>query len=324
MTIENLINIIDAKLINSPQVKKIESATMFPSKVEMGDLFFATDLDSVDRAIENGAYAIVFEGDIEIKDSEIAYLKVDSIKEASSRLLRYVLTKKEAKIYHFKRVELNLLKQISTKKSHLYAVLPQNFQKSFELILNSHYDIFITDNLEYAKKLTSNYLTLKEEINGYLISDSLLKSSFKLDNFIYQNIQLPPIFFKNLKRVSHFLKSFNQEFDIRKIRYSSFFKPYFIDNKLNILNSSQKVIIFVEELETIELAIKYLKENSRWTKSIAITPPKVELKSIRPFWVDSVDSAKEVLKRESFNYAFCYQIEQERLFEKITNLNLFT
>ncbi|NPA28422.1 MAG: hypothetical protein GXN91_05220, partial [Epsilonproteobacteria bacterium] len=63
MTIENLTNIIDAKVVNSPKVKRIESATMYPSKVERGDLFFATNKESIDKVIENGAYAIVSEED---------------------------------------------------------------------------------------------------------------------------------------------------------------------------------------------------------------------------------------------------------------------
>jgi ferrochelatase len=325
MTIENLINIIDATLINTPEIKKVESATMFPSKVEMGDLFFATDKSSIEKAIDKGAYAIVFEGDVKITDKEIAYLKVDSIKDASDRLLRYVLTKKGSKIYYFKEVEITLLRQISLSRSTLFTILPKNFQKSFELILNSDYNIFITTDLEYAKRLSSNYFELEEMVDGYIISDSLLKTTFKLEKFVYQNIQMPPFFMDNLRKVVHFTKELDHKVDIKKVKYSEDFRPYFIDNNLHIIYSSQKVIIFVKALETVEKALSYLKESGRWTKSIVLTPPKVKLEATqKPYWVDTPQKAKDILKQEFFNYAFCYGIKQEDILEDITNYNLFS
>ena len=61
MKIEDILNLTEGKLSNTPKVQAIESATVFQSKVEHGDLFFSSDQEEIDKAIENGAYAIVYD-----------------------------------------------------------------------------------------------------------------------------------------------------------------------------------------------------------------------------------------------------------------------
>ncbi|NPA28434.1 MAG: hypothetical protein GXN91_05285, partial [Epsilonproteobacteria bacterium] len=79
------------------------------------------------------------------------------------------------------------------------------------------------------------------------------------------------------------------------------------------------------ELETIEKALNYLQQNSKWTKSIILTPPKTKLQSpTNPIWVENSTQAKEILKKEYFNYAFCYGLNQEEILQNITNHTLFT
>ncbi len=194
MTIENLVNIIGGTIVNNPKVKKVEAATIYPSKVESGDLFFAIDKESANKAVENGAYAIVYDFDLEITDPEIAYIKVNSIKSATINFLRYVNLQKESKIYLFKDVEVSLLKMIVSRKSSIYTIISNNWQKSFETILNSDYEIYITTSKELATSISPNYLEQEGLASGYIISDSLLKTTFKIDKYIYQNISIPPFF----------------------------------------------------------------------------------------------------------------------------------
>jgi ferrochelatase len=327
MTIENLINIIDAKLINTPKVTKISACTIFPSKVELGDLFFADSKESIDKAIENGAYAVVFEGDApQIKDSEIAYLQVESIKSASMKLLRYVLTKKQSQIYYFSRVQEAMLKKVVSRKSKIYAFTPNSWQKSFELILNSDYDIFITTNLEYANNLSPNYKTLQESESGYIVNDSLLKTTFKIEKYIYQDMNIPPFFVDDLRKVIPFVKELNLEYDINRIDYTKLFRPYYVDEQLRVSSKgeSSRVLIFTDSLEVIDSSIEYLKHQGKWTKSIALTPPKTKVELVdRPYWYEDIDSAKEVLKREHFNFAFCYLLSPVDIIEKDEEAKLF-
>ena len=327
MTIENLINIIDAKLTNSPKVTKVNACTIFPSKVELGDLFFADTNENIEKAVENGAYAIVYEGDEpEIKDNEIAYLKVDSVKNASTKLLRYVLTKKESEIYYFNEVQEAMLKKIVSRKSRIYAFTPNSWQKSFELILNSDYDIFITTDIEYAKTLTPNFKTLEESASGYIVHDSLLKTTFKIEKYIYQDMNIPPFFVDDLRKVVPFAKKLDLEHDINRVDYTNLFKPYHIDDKLRVTSrgSTSKVLIFTNSLDVIDNSIEYLKHQGKWTKSIALTPPKTKVECVdRPFWYESIEDAKEVLKIEHFNFAFCYNLKPNDIIQKDEEAKLF-
>ena len=328
MDIENLLNIIDGRAINKAKVQKIESATIYQSKVELGDLFFAYEKDGIEKAIENGAYAIVYEGsDPTISDEEIAYIQVNSIKEATIKFLRYVLIQKESKIFYFKDREYSFIKQISHKKSTLYTLLPENWQKSFETILNSNYQIFITNSRDDAQKLSPQFKELNSRYDGYIVTDTLLKTTFKIDSYIYQNMELTPIFFNDLLKVVQFCKEQYIDFDINRVRYTKEFLPYYIENDLTQVNrgTSEKVLIFTTDTETIDNAVQYLKYQSKWIKSIALTPVKTKLDTIsKPIWYKTVQEAKETLKKEFYNYAFCYNLKpQEILNKEQSNYTLF-
>ncbi len=315
MYIENLLNLIDGKIINEPKVKKVESATIYPSKVEMGDLFFACNKEDISKAVENGAYAVVYEGTKpKIEDREIAYIEVSSIKEATIKFLRFILTQKESQIYYFEDIESSFLKLITNKKSSLYTILSDNWQKSFESVLNSDYEIFITTNLEDAKNLSPNYKTLDELVNGYIISDSLLKTTFKIEKYIYQNVEMAPFFIDNLRKVVKFCKDNEISYDINRLKYTKEFKPIFIDKNLNAMpkGSSERVLIFVTSTFIIDKSIEYLREQSKWIKSLIFTPPKTKLDTItKPTWYKSPQEVKDILKKEHFNYAFCYGLNIE-------------
>ena len=315
MYIENLLHLIDGKIINEPKVKKVESATIYPSKVEMGDLFFACNKEDISKAVERGAYAIVYEGEApEIEDKEIAYIKVSSIKEATIKFLRFILTQKESKIYYFEDIESSLLKQISTKKSSIYTILSDNWQKSFESILNSSYDIFIITNLNDAKTLSPNYKSLEELANGYIISDSLLKTTFKIEKYIYQNVEIAPFFIDNLRKVVKFCQDNDIEYDLNRIKYTKEFKPIYVDKNLNALpkGSSERVLIFVNSTKVVDKSIEYLRKQGKWIKSLVFTPPKTKLETVdRPTWFNNPNEVKEILKKEHFHYAFCYKLNIE-------------
>ncbi len=315
MHIENLLNIIGGEVTNSPKVEKIDSATIYASKVELGDLFFAYDKEDIQKAVSNGAYAIVYEGNNpEMTDSEIAYIRVDSIKEATTKFLRYIMVQKESNIYYFKNIEASYLKQIVSRKTNLYTILSEDWKKSFEKILNSDYDIFITTNESDAKILSPNYKKLSKLASGYIISDSLLKTTFKIDKYIYQNVDIAPFFVDNLRGVVEFCKDNELEYDINRVKYPKEFKPIFIDKDLNALprGSSEKVLIFVTSTATIDRAIEYIRHDGKWIKSLVFTPPKTKLEKIdRPIWFSKPEEIKEILKKEHFHYAFLYQVEVE-------------
>jgi len=319
MTIENLINIISGELVNEPKIKRVESATIYPSKVDSGDLFFATDKESADKAIENGAFAIVYEDELEITDSEIAYIKVESIKEATLKFLRYVVLQKESKIYLFEDIDISFLKQIVSRRSSIYTIISSDWKKSFEAVLNSDYEVYITNSKELAESLSPNYRTQKELAYGYIISDSLLKTTFKIDKYIYQNAQMSPLFIDNIKKVVNFCQDWDIEYDINRLKYTKEFRPFYVEDDLTPSNigTTEKVLIFVNNLKIVDRAIQYLRHDGKWIKSIVLTPPKSKLETVdRPNWYQNEQEAKEILKNNFFHYAFCYNLKPEDILNK--------
>ena len=319
MTIENLINIIGGELQNEPKINRVESATIYPSKVDSGDLFFATDKESAQKAIENGAFAIVYEAELEITDSEIAYIKVESIKEATLKFLRYIVLQKESKIYLFEDIDISFLKQIVSRRSSIYTIISSDWKKSFEAVLNSDYEVYITNSKELAESLSPNYRTQKELAYGYIISDSLLKTTFKIDKYIYQNAQMSPLFIDNIKKVVKFCQDWDIEYDINRLKYTKEFRPFYVEDDLTPSNigTTEKVLIFVNNLKIVDRAIQYLRQEGKWIKSIVLTPPKSKLETVdRPNWYQNEQEAKEILKNNFFHYAFCYNLKPEDILNK--------
>jgi ferrochelatase len=316
LKIEDILNITQGELINSPTIQAIQSATAFPSKVEMGDLFFATKPEDIELAIKNGAYGVIFEGEApKEKDSEIAWIRVESIKDASFRLLRYVQLKKRAKFFLLKPHQLSFLKMILKYKSDI-EILSGEWVRDFENILNGDGEIFVGSSEELIKAVEPNFKEIEKIKDGQIINDTLFKTTFKVDNFIYKERELSPIHFDYLLEAVALLEELEIEYRVDRVRYTKHFIPTFIDKNLNRLpnGKSERVVIFCDNLEDIVKAREYIKRENRWLKSIVLTPPKVKVENLkRAEWFESEDEAKEILKSRDFNYAFVYGLKREIL-----------
>lgn len=309
MTIEDIVNLTQGVLKTTPEVHSVESVTLFPSKVEQGDLFFGSSQEDIDSAVEANAFAIVYEDDeIQITDSEIAWIKVDSLKESAFRLLRYVLLSKEADFALLNPHEMSYLKQILTHKGNI-AILYDRWDKAFEQILNSSDNLFVGTDVEIMKLIQPESVRLTQSADGYEVSDTLFKSTFRIGKYIYQEKKMPPFHLEYILRVVSFCNKYELPYSIDKLNYTKHFMPVFIDNTLMRVSqgASDKVLIYVDNLEDIVKARDYVRYQTTWVKSIVLTPPKTKVNNVdRPYWFLSLKEAKEILKSTHFNYAFIY------------------
>lgn len=326
MKISDILNITNGELINEPSVQAIEGATVFPSKVDEGDLFIATNIDDIPKAVENGAYAIIFEGKIaDSIDNEIAWIEVSSVKNAAMRLLRYVMLHKQSDIYLLKPHEMSFLKMIAKEKRNL-KILPQDWIKSFEAILNGDERLFLSEDRELVEIIEPEYKTLAKEEDGYIINGTLFRTTFRMGEFVYQDKELAPFHLEYLLKVVHLCKEYQIPYSINRLRYTKHFLPIFIDGNLSSVSrgSSYKVAIFCDNLEDIEKAKKFTKEQTKWTKSIVLTPPKTKIDGVeKPIWFDSVQQARDILKKSHFNYAFIYSLDRDMLNEIKSDESIF-
>ena len=316
MKIEDILNLTEGTLSNTPQVQAIESATVFHSKVEHGDLFFSSDQEEIDKAIENGAYAIVYDNDnITRNDDEIAWIKVTNLQLAAFKLIRYVIIKKEAQFFLLSEHELTFLKMIVTHKTTI-DFIANDWRKAFEQILNSDGTLYVGTDKELMRLIKPDIQKLEREVDGYPVFDTLFKTTFKVGGYVYQEKELIPFHLEYLLRVIHFCEANALPYDVEKLRYTKHFTPVFIDAQLNTARAGQsdKVAIFTDNIPDIVEAREYIKRSNNWVKGIVLTPPKTKVPGIdRPHWFESEDEVREILKNTLFNYAFIYNADRSIL-----------
>ncbi len=316
MKIEDILNLTEGTLSNVPKVQAIEAATVYHSKVDHGDLFFSSNQEEIDKAIENGAYAIVYDNEnIVKKDEEIAWIKVSNIQLAAFKLIRYVVIKKEASFFLLSKHELTFLKMILTHKTNI-SFIADDWRKAFEQILNSADSLFVGTNKELMELVKPDVKKLEREVDGYPISDTLFRTTFKVGNFVYQEKELIPFHLEYLLRVVDFCDKQELPYSIDKIKYTKHFMPVFIDMKLKSTrpSNSDRVAIFTDNLTDIAKAREYVMQSNMWVKSIVLTPPKTKVPNIdHPHWFKSEEEVREILKNIHFNYAFIYNADKNIL-----------
>ena len=316
MNISDVVNITEGELQNTPKIQAINAATTYQSKVERGDLFFSNDAKEIESAIENGAYAIVFESDKIIpSDDEIAWIKVDNIKLASMKLARYVLLKKELDIYLFTIHEISLLKMVLKDKKRV-TFLAKDHKKAFEQIVNSNDRLFASSDKELLAIISTDIKEFEKNATGEIIASTLFETSFKVDGYIYQDMDLFPFHFNAVLKIVAFCSEYELDFALDKIKYTKHLYPIFINNNLEqtIKGKSDKVAIFADNIKDIEHAKEYITHKMKWVKSIYLTPPKTKLDSEKkPVWFEDEEHLKELLKIRDFNYAFIYSSDKRIL-----------
>ena len=316
MKIEDILNLTEGVLSNTPKVQAIEAASVYPSKIDHGDLFFSSDQEEIDKAIENGAYAIVYDDENIVRnDDEIAWIKVSDIQLAAFKLIRYVVIKKEASFYLLSEHELTFLKMILTHKTNI-AFIANDWRKAFEQILNSDDALFIGTDKELMKLIKPDATKLEREVDGYVVSDTLFRTTFKVGGFVYQEKELIPFHLEYLLRVVHFCDEQELPYSVDRIKYTKHFMPVFIDMKLKSTrpSNSDRVAIFTDNLPDIAKAREYVMRSNMWVKSIVLTPPKTKVPNIdHPHWFNNEEEVREILKSIHFNYAFIYNADKSIL-----------
>jgi len=315
VTIEDILNLTEGTLRNTPAVQAVHAATAFPSKVDPGDLFFAVNPSDIPTALSNGAYAIIHQGEPSITDPEVAWIAVDDIRDAAFRLLRYVLLKKEADFVLLRPHEMSLLRQMLTQRNTV-TFLSDTWHKAFEQILNGPGHLFVSTDAALLKRIKPDHHRLKEEAHGYRVSDTLFRSTFRVESYVYQDRELAPFHLPHLLRVVAFCRAHALPCSIDKVRYIRQFFPVFVNTRLEpvIRGTSERVLIFTDNLEDIVQAREYIRYQATWVKSIVLTPPKTKVEKVEhPYWFETPEAAISILKKTYYHYAFIYALDKELL-----------
>ncbi len=272
MTIDNLVKLTKGELLTSPSISSFNKIEFSANKVSMGDLFIYTEFEDIEKAIEKGAYAILYEKEIPIIDKEIAWIKVSSLKRALVRILRLYLREKSINIYYMNEIEREILKSISSSKNIVF--LKESIFDIFKQLFNAKENsIIISSDEEILKEIYPDYKKMDESFDIYLniLNYSLFETTFIYNDKFWKNIKLPKIFIEELKTVLYFLKTYNINYELNSLNFiENHFEPVFIDKYLNqkSFGSTQRVLIFEKNYSMIDKEINFLKTEAKWAKTL--------------------------------------------------------
>ncbi len=231
MRIENLAELARGQLLTRPQVSSFEGFCYDPSKVQRGDLFIAIDRtqESIDLAVELGAYGVLIDEEFSITDPEIAFIRVQNINMALMRLMRFQSSYKKLQFVAVSKLQESILKSINFEDKTL--VLPKSTLDSFLAIMKCQEGsyVFCSDDLALQKvaPIHDNIFTERNIISQK--NGSIFISSFIHQNEYYQKIPISPLFIPALSGILTYLKKNEIAFSLENFTPIENFEPIFVD-----------------------------------------------------------------------------------------------
>jgi ferrochelatase len=309
MQIEKLLELLNATINETSKESEIQNATVYLKKVDEGSLFISNDEEEIKEALSSGAKAILYDSDLTITDPNIAWIKVNDIQSAAFKITEYVVSDEDASFYYLNSREITFFKMIALYQRDA-EYLGDDWRKVFEKVLNSRKKLFIGSDIDLMKKLRPKVKILKREVDGYIISDTLFRTTFRIGKYVYQYKQFSPIHIEQLLRTIAFCEDTNQEYSLERVRYFNGFMPLFIEGEpsLNEYSKNNRIVIVCDNLADISRARDYAKLPSGWVvKTAVLTPPKTKIDGVqKPIYYRNHDDILDILQGSNFNYAFIY------------------
>jgi hypothetical protein len=330
--ISSILDIVDGSLLNSPSISFIYSIKTNPNKVKEGDLFIVKDLNDIEVAIKNGAFALILDTNSAIIDNEIAWIKVKDINACIIKLIRYKLSIVNLEAYFCDKITYQLLKIYSSTFTKSIKLIPTKLENLFknideieqdDIIISLNEDILnkiYPDNKDFTK------IANKLEIEN-LIEHSLFETSFSFNNQYFSKIKIPSLYLAQFLRIHIFLGG---NMDFSKLKMFNNLKPLFIDRNFNLIEfgRSDRFIVAQDTQSLYANEILYMRKKYKYARTIFITTNYTEyLKEDEQIIIKELDELKPILKKIKFNaiylMGFNYNQVQEYLLKSEKSLTLF-
>lgn len=275
MRLQNLLSLTGAALMSEPAVTLVDGIVLQAHKVRRGDLFVALEPAQIPQAIANGAYAVLYEGNIPVTDPEIAWLKAESVEFALLRLLRFHLLEKSLQVFSCDEVTLAVAAQMLTDERCyvLQKSLKAAFYDLWELPEQSR--VFVPESKSCEDLFVQVHpLPKPSGLQVDIAEQTLFETSFVLDDVYYERMQLSPFFLPYLVHLYQFAKQHDLEFKIGGMQGSTHFVPVFVGDDLRAKTFGQggKVLIFEPDLSLLLREIDFIKSEAKWAKIIYLLP----------------------------------------------------
>ncbi|MCT7498707.1 peptidoglycan synthetase [Aliarcobacter cryaerophilus] len=324
MKISSIVDIVDGELLNSPSISFINNISSDANKVKTSDMFIAKNIEDLKIALQNGAYAVIFEKDFEVIDNEIAFIKVKNLELALLKIVRYKLSTLKIKSYFCTDETFDMLKLYQNNHTKPIFLISKNIEKAFKFIDDiKDGDILISknkkllesiypDSKEFEKKLDEN--SIKN-----LIKHSLFELSFSYKDIYFSKLRLSKIYLNSFLNIYDFFKG---NIDISKLKLYSNFKAIFIDKDFQPIESgkSDSFIICQTNKNLIPIEIAYLKNEFKYAKTIFVSKYKISfLDEKEQIIINNIEDLKNILKNLKFNCVYLIGFTNQESFEFLQN-----
>lgn len=330
MRISEVLEITRADLLNRPAISAFSGISTRIDGLKRGELFLARNNTLIDEALYKGAYGVIFSGQITMHDEEIAWLRVDSVAEATLRFCRYILMSGNTKVVLLSKIEWKIAKNLAHGKELLF--FNGDSLELLEVLQKDNYEwIFFCD--EVFERVAPS--VIRAEIPSIepfgVIAHTLFESRIRYEEQLI-TLPLPRIFLKPLSSVVSLFKTYGIEFDIVNFEAIDALFPCFLNtrNKITKQGQSNRVVIAEMDFDSFGQYITYLTLNARWARILFLVPqPYFELfENIGH--TKSYSSKEELLRlieHEEYNFALALGVNlaflQERLKEARQEASLF-
>ncbi len=262
MTFDNLLGLTRGEFLVKPSISSFENFCFDADKIQRGDLFIAFDKSdsALQTAIENGAYGILCDEELNILDKEIAWIKVQNINMALFRLMRFESSYKKLIFVYVSFLQENILNSMSLPKNAI--ILKKSTLKAFNQIMKAKDDTFIfcSDDLYLQKIAPVHECIFTQRNTAVQKNGSIFESSFIFENRYYNKIPISPIFIPSLCGILSFLHKYNIEFDLQNFKPILNFDPIFVDTSISPRNfgDTRRALIVEYDQDLFEFEAKRL------------------------------------------------------------------
>ena len=328
MRLENVLALTHGSLVNEPFVSTFTNVVLEAKAVKRGDLFMAFDEATIEDAIFNGAYGILFSKPTQISDSEIAWIKVASIDDALTRLLRFKLIEKNITVYECNEIILKLALQVVTEPS--FIALHGDIKNISKLLWDAEESTTVLfcptlvnrDIFTKTIKLSETSFT---HIN--IIEQTLFETSFIYDDIFYERQLISPFFMPYLEILLNLFKNLKINYRLKKFIPIDHFEAVFTNKKFEVkeFGTSDKVLIFEKKSTLVTSEITFLQREATWAKIVYVMP-STEEKLIQQ--IENRDSLLiykseneivNLLKESSFHFALIIGVNKDILTKPLNN-----
>ncbi|KNE17008.1 hypothetical protein [Helicobacter pylori] len=305
------------ELQNTPSISYFNSIVLSLNKVQKGSLFVAKDHTLIPKALELGAYGILYAGEYPLSDRDVAWIKLKDIEHSLNHLFKFCLLNERVVGALLSPIELEIASKIMV--SDFVWCLKESLE-----------DLFIIEGCKIAffDKLEWLHLFYKQERLKEDLKESrliVLNQSFFCNALVYEKqeyeLKMPCIFLEPLKRVIQLCEKLQIEFDLNLLGKKEYpldhCKPFFVNKNLEIApyGATARVIVAETSKELFEMMLQKALETLSWGKIVVFCRKNSAtfFKKANPYFYTTQNNLKEQLKNLAFNFAFIYGISSHHL-----------